>query len=208
MSSPSKPKEEMEKKKKKKKLRGRIIPRQPHVKTQQRNYLLDRPVSTAYYYWPPEGRGERIVDENDYKRMVELLLHLDFSTLAKASGSTKRWISEVAIDGTWGREIVGICEPPPPEAETANGGDIAVTNLSGLTRKKRSADTEITLGDTLDVNVLGAGLVRKKRKGEDQPLSSAGGDTPSIPGDAHGSTGGPKVNVLGTGLVRKKPKPA
>ncbi|EGR49578.1 uncharacterized protein TRIREDRAFT_60283, partial [Trichoderma reesei QM6a] len=79
----------------KSKLRGPIKPRQPRIKTKQRNYLLDRPVSTAYYYWPSQGRGERIMDDADYKRMHELLLRLDFATLEKAAGSTRRWLSEV-----------------------------------------------------------------------------------------------------------------
>lgn len=211
-ATPSKPsgktgEEEKKQKKKKRKLTGRIIPRQPHIKTHQRNYLLDRPISTAYYHWPPEGRGERIVDETDYKRIVELLLHLDFATLAKACGSTKRWIGEVAMGSTWGREVVGTDESTAPASAAA----ATVTNLSGLIKRKRPAaeaggaapgengDAAVVAAPGKTVNVLGAGLVRKKGKEGDQvPAAAAAG----------AGQDQPKVNVLGAGLVRKKPKTA
>lgn len=212
-STPSKPSKEAETRKKKKKLTGRIIPRQPHIKTHRRNYLADRPVSTAYYYWPSAGRGERIVDETDYKRMVDLLLHLDFSTLSKAASSTKRWVGEVAIDGTWGRQIVGTREPAPQDAATTNGGAVAPTNLSGLVRKKRPAEGDPANPDVVraqngnPVNSLGAGLVRKKQKAEATPHPPASEEPVSVSADAGIPTDAPKANVLGAGLVRRKPRP-
>lgn len=178
----------------KRKLRGPIKPRQPRIKTKQRNYLLDRPISTAYYYWPHHGRGERILDETDYKRMHELLLRLDFATLEKATGSTRRWLSEVGLGSRWGFDVTGTreLELAAPSAEKTGGGAAPVNNLSGLVKRKRS-DTvgEGSQGEAADsgVNVLGSGLVRKKPKQDD------GGDA-----DA------PPVNVLSAGLVRKKQK--
>ena len=59
---------------KKPRLTGAIKPRQPRIKTNRAAHLLKTRVSTAYYFWPEDGRGERIVDEHDYKRAVELLL--------------------------------------------------------------------------------------------------------------------------------------
>ncbi|UKZ46097.1 hypothetical protein TrVGV298_000295 [Trichoderma virens] len=208
--TPTKPKRDSEiedkktKKKKKKsaktksKLRGPIKPRQPRIKTKQRNYLLDQPVSSAYYYWPPQGRGERIVDEADYKRMHELLLRLDFATLEKATGSTRRWLSEVGLGSRWGFDVTGTRELAVADGDKPVQGVAPVNNLSGLVKRKRADTvTEASQGETADgssVNVLSDGLVRKKPKQEQE-------------NDAHdGDVNAPTVNVLGAGLVRKKEK--
>lgn len=173
-------------KKTRKKLTGRIVTRAPKVKTQARNYLLDRPTATAYYYWPPEGRGDKIVDESEYKRIIELLLHLDFSTIDKAVGSSQRWVSEVYAGLALEGEVVGSAadpETPGTNGAAANASDGNVTNLTGLVRRKsaphpagtdangRSDSAPQTPGEaraeqlaTNQVNVLGAGLVRKKKK--------------------------------------------
>ncbi|RKL07626.1 hypothetical protein BFJ71_g2226 [Fusarium oxysporum] len=166
------------KKKQKKKLTGPIIPRKPQIKRAKHNYLLDRPAITAYYSWTPEGRGEKIVDEATYKRIVELLLHLDFATLNKAVGSTRRWLSEGGGGGKWGVVVSGTRETP---TQTAHGRENGVNNLTGLVKRKR---TDSTVDESQNkVNVLGAGLVKKKPKEESKV-----------------------VNVLSTGLIRKKPK--
>lgn len=170
-------------------LRGVITPRKPRIKTEQRNYLLlNRPTSTAYYSWPPEGRGERIVDENEYKRIVELLLHLDFATLAKAAGSTQRWVSEVGMGSQWGHTVTGTREAVQNGAET---GAVQVNNLSGLVKRKRTDSESVTQGGAAKVNVLSAGLVKRKPKDEEAK------DTEEVKA---------AVNTLSAGLVRKKPK--
>ncbi|KFH42116.1 Histone acetyltransferase-like protein [Hapsidospora chrysogenum ATCC 11550] len=183
-------------KKKKKKLSGIIIPRLPRIKTAQRNYLLDRPVHTAYYSWDPSGRGERVVREDDYRRMVELLLHLDFATLDKAAHSTRRWVTEVGAGSgsSWGRTVTGAREPQVAVQTEANVGgqqqqqqqqQQQVNNLTGLVKRKRTDSSTAAA----EVNVLGAGLVRKKPKAVEEQAAES------------------EVNVLGQGLVRKKPKP-
>ncbi|KAL7934099.1 histone acetylation domain-containing protein [Trichoderma chlorosporum] len=209
-TTPTKPKRDSEiedKKTKKKKLakvktklRGPIKPRQPRIKTKQRNYLLERPVSTAYYHWPSQGRGERIVDEADYKRIHELLLRLDFATLEKATGSTRRWLSEVGLGSGWGFDVTGTRELAAAAAGDKPGQGVApVNNLSGLVKRKRSDTvTELSSNETADgsgVNVLSAGLVRKKPKQEQEVDSHNDGDANT-----------PSVNVLGAGIVRKKEK--
>ncbi|KAH0497895.1 hypothetical protein TgHK011_005177 [Trichoderma gracile] len=192
----------------KSKLKGPIKPRQPRIKTKQRNYLLDRPVSTAYYYWPPQGRGERIMDDGDYKRMHELLLRLDFATLEKAAGSTRRWLSEVGLGSRWGFDVTGTREVAAAAAEAAAGdgsgeGAAPINNLSGLVKRKRgdTVGEEASRGETAGaggvVNVLGDGLVRKRPKQEQEKREDADGD---------GRSGDAPVNVLGAGLVRKKQK--
>ncbi|KAL2262648.1 hypothetical protein VTK26DRAFT_573 [Humicola hyalothermophila] len=168
-----------------KKFTGRIIPREPRVKTRVRNYLLDRPTRTRYYYWPSEGRAERIVDETEYKRIVELLLHLDFSTLDKAAGSTQRWTSELGSEPCLGQDMVTGKAASLRAANGApnNGQGGNVTNLTGLVRRKTPSQstttdsnqepgprpqiptgTEATSSTTKQVNLLGANLVRKKKK--------------------------------------------
>ncbi|KAK4239553.1 histone acetylation protein-domain-containing protein [Achaetomium macrosporum] len=184
------------KKKKKKKLSGRIVPRIPKIKKHARNHRLDRrPVMTAYYYWPSESRGDKIVDETEYKRIVELLLHLDFSTLDKAVGSSQRWLGEVGMGGGVDGVVVG--SAVVPDSLSANGGVSSaasgkVTNLTGLIRRKDVSQTpgtdtrqrvdsvpkmsEASTGEssaTQQINVLGANLMRKKkRNAEDADLQS------------------------------------
>ncbi|KAK2617011.1 hypothetical protein QQS21_000102 [Conoideocrella luteorostrata] len=179
-------------KKKKIKLRGPIKPRQPQAKTEQRNYLLKIPISTAYYYWPAQGRGDRVVNETTYKRITDLMLHTDFSTLDKAVGSSKRWINEVGIGSTWGRTVVGQRETPATAANADGAAGVAdpVHNLSSLVKRKRSdtAGQEENGG----VNVLTAGLVKRKAKADQQQQSSPDGKA--------------DVTVLNPGLLRKKPK--
>ncbi|GJC93018.1 H3 K56 histone acetylation protein KAT11 [Colletotrichum higginsianum] len=191
-TKPEKP--ERKKKKKKTKLTGVIKPRQPRIKTQQRNYLLDKPISTAYYYWPAEGRGRKIVDENDYKRVNELLLRLDFSKLDIATRSTRRWISEVGMGDSWGLEVLGKRDTLVSSSNESSAG--AVNNLASLIKRKRTEETVANESDepASKVNVLSTGLIRRKAKEEPAAVIVAaeakGGELP-------------KANVLGAGLVRK-----
>ncbi|KAK4668313.1 uncharacterized protein QC763_0045720 [Podospora pseudopauciseta] len=160
-------------KRKKKKLTGPIISRPPKVKRQLRNYLLDRPTSTKYYYWPPEGRGAKVVSESEYKRDIELLLHLDFSTLDKAVGSSRRWISQAGVGADeWGASVLGKAKTQGNLFGSVSSGNqgAVVTNLTGLVRRKRpSQETgQSTAGSNesgpISINVLDAGWIRKKPK--------------------------------------------
>ncbi|KAG7288468.1 hypothetical protein NEMBOFW57_004821 [Staphylotrichum longicolle] len=173
------------KEKAKKKLSGRIIPRAPKIKTHARNYLTDRPTTTAYYYWPSEGRGDKMVDEAAYKRIVELLLHLDFSTLDKAIGSSHRWLNEVGMGDGAEEGVVGraaLPDLPKVNGAAAAAADRNVTNLTGLIRRKKGPQSSGADGcqnpssspttlerptadlPVAEVNVLGSSLVRKKNK--------------------------------------------
>ncbi|KAH7145885.1 histone acetylation protein-domain-containing protein [Dactylonectria estremocensis] len=178
---------------KKKTLKGPIIPRNPRVKKEQRNYLLKRPASTAYYLWPTQGRGEKIVDENEYKRIVELLLHLEFTSLNKAATSTRRWVGEVGAGHMWGAIVTGTREFPAPLGNGAGAGG-QINNLSGLIKRKRTDSASMAPEEPNNkVNVLSAGLVKRKSKEED--VVTASDDQQEA-----------AVNVLSVGLVRKKPK--
>lgn len=148
------------KREKKTPLTGRIQSRQPQIKTHARTGLSDRPpASCAYYHWPTEGRGERVLDEKAYHRVMELLLHLDFAKLELAVGSTRRWVGEVGMGSGWGVDVVGEREVVVEERE---GGGGVVNNLAGMVKRKRKEEGEAEV----KVNVLGGGLVRKKPKVE------------------------------------------
>ncbi|KAH8652308.1 histone acetylation protein-domain-containing protein [Xylariales sp. PMI_506] len=187
-TTPAKPR----RKKAKKVLRGRIIPRQPHIKTHQRT-SFPKLNKTAYYYWPERGRGKAILDETGYKRSVELLLHLEFGTLEQAITSSTRWINEVNVGKDWGLEIVGQQEAPVPIA-TGSAGAGAINDLSGMVKRKRS-EAEPASDAPTTVNTLGAGLIRKKAKPNTDEAAA------SVVLDVE-----PRVNTLAAGLVRKKPK--
>lgn len=155
---------------KKKKLSGPIIPRQPRIKTENKNYLLERPESTAYYLWCPEGRGQIIVDESDYKRVTELLLRLDFANLDLATSSSTRWINEVrsgawgSMRDAWGEAVTGVKAVEVRTQASATG--VQTLNL-GLVRKKRKPEAEEVKSmpdPTPQVNILTTGMIRKKPK--------------------------------------------
>ncbi|KAJ4376854.1 hypothetical protein N0V85_008983 [Neurospora sp. IMI 360204] len=194
-SQPGTEKETSKKDKEKKKtLKGRITPRVPKIKKHQRNYLFKRPNTTAYYHWPAEGRGDLIVDEHDYKRVVELLLQLDFETLDKAFSSTRRWISEAGMGAKWGHEVVGRWVQTVTSVAVGRGSAAPVNNLTGLVRKKKPAAVE-------------SGAADVKTNGLEDPFTENGTAT-ATPSDAVNPLvlEPPKVNVLGAGLIRKKPK--
>ncbi|KAF3023179.1 hypothetical protein E8E14_014227 [Neopestalotiopsis sp. 37M] len=188
------------KRKAKKALKGPIIPREPKVKTHQRAHF-PKQTETAYYSWPVEGRGQVILDESGYTRAVELLLHLEFGTLAHAVSSSARWAREVNFGRHWSLTAVGRRQLSS-DIRIGDAGR-AVNDISSMIKKKRPADAAasedaniLNLGRSA-ANTLGGGLIRKKAK-----ITS---DEPASPPPSMDST---KVNTLGSGLVRKKPKPA
>jgi regulator of Ty1 transposition protein 109 len=163
--------------KKKKKLTGPITPRQPKIKTQTNDQHFDIPETTAYYHWPKLGRGQIVVEESDYKRNTELLLRLDFANLELATSSSRRWINEVR-SGTsgskrnaWGQIVVGKKVEQRDATSVVSGSSINVISI----KKKRKVEDEETQASpavpaapaastTTPVNVLGAGMIRKKAK--------------------------------------------
>ncbi|TGJ79375.1 hypothetical protein E0Z10_g9395 [Xylaria hypoxylon] len=174
-------------------LKGPIFPRQPRVKTHRAKYP-DR-IETPYYYWPETGRGQVVLDDNGYKRAVELLLHLEFKSLEQAIASTSRWAGEVNMGDDWALPVVG--EKVTLDQSASNASPKTVNNLAGSIQRKRKSEDEPSGKNT--VNMLGGGLVRKKVKVD--------GNEGSADVQTHNKTDPePKVNVLGSGLVRKKTK--
>jgi len=161
---------------KRKKLTGLIIPRQPRIKTENKNYLLERPATSPYYIWRPEGRGQIIVDESGYKRVTELLLRLDFANLELATSSSSRWINEVR-SGAWG------------SMSDAWGQTVTGTKVIEVRTEVAAAGAK----------TLAMGSVRKKRKGGPE-------EEPQVPLPPAPLDTAPKVNTLATNLIRKKAK--
>jgi regulator of Ty1 transposition protein 109 len=154
-----------QKEKDKKKRRAGFVPtRSPRVKTSYSASFSKIPVSTAHYHWPAIGRGERVLSESDLKHIVELVQHLDFSTLDKAVASTKRLVNEAGHGRPWGWDVVGTRKSPAAYA-SGNAESKPMNDLSGLVKRKRNPEGSETNGTgTAQVNVLNAGLVRKKPK--------------------------------------------
>ncbi|KAL7625272.1 hypothetical protein AAE478_004488 [Parahypoxylon ruwenzoriense] len=208
-NSPSKPiasttKKPRQKQRAKKVFKGPIIPRKPHVKTHQRTKITKH-VETPHYYWPENGRGQVVLNDNGYKRAVELLLNLEFGTLEQAIASTTRWTNEVNMGENWALEIVGERTIPAPMTSVTNG---TVTNLSSMIRRKRGPDDH-ALGDSTPastVNTLTGGLVRKKAKLDTGNVAERSMDNLDQSQPTVGPEPKSKFNVLGAGLIRKKPK--
>ncbi|KAG9660455.1 hypothetical protein KCU64_g3188, partial [Aureobasidium melanogenum] len=158
-----------------KKLSGPIIPRQPKIKSTSSN-LSSRSFKSATKEWPEKGRGQILLDHASYTRVHDLLLRLDFSDIDAATSSTRKWLGEVTAITTptsdWGKEVIGAHEV----AEKTHIAEGAPTSVPGqvndlssmLVRKKRkNADdgTQASIPvETPAVNVLGAGMIRKKPK--------------------------------------------
>ncbi|KAI5862955.1 histone acetylation protein-domain-containing protein [Durotheca rogersii] len=202
--NPAKPAREKPRRKRraKKTLKGPIITRKPQIKTQRAQF--PKLTETPYYYWPEKGRGQVVLNDSNYKRAVELLLHLEFGTLNQAIASTARWTNEVNTGENWALEVVGERTVPAPAPSIANG---AVNNLSGAVRRKRGSDGDdskdaISSGGA--VNTLGGGLVRKKARLDTCDITET--STETLGHDPPSATMESSSNVLGAGLVRKRPK--
>lgn len=156
-------------------LSGPIVPRKPRVKANNRGHRPSKPEITPYYIWPADSRGQVVLEEKDYHRFHELLLSVDFANLKLACAATKRWTGEV-LGGSpietlgWGTTVVGT---RAFEVRNLPGRDTVTTLNVGLVRKKRRAGDDGGVSaeagpeeraQAPEVNVLGAGMVRKKAK--------------------------------------------
>ncbi|KAJ5907087.1 uncharacterized protein N7473_004003 [Penicillium subrubescens] len=136
------------------------------------------------FYWPETGRGNVVLSEADYKKMMDGVLD-HFYDADEIVTSTKSYINQVASLAdqlTWGKRVSGTCSPQ----DTANQA-VSTNNLldSGLVRKRKklegdeekkdaneaiiaqpsgTATSESTTAQPAAVNMLSAGLVRKKKK--------------------------------------------
>jgi regulator of Ty1 transposition protein 109 len=168
--------------KRRKKPTGPIVARLPRIKSTTQVLKFKFPEHTQYFVWPLGTRGSLVLEDKDYSKAVEVLLELDFSDSQLAAKSTKTWVNQVKVlgglHGEWGERIVGT-KPYQTAASTANGAaqrGAMIVNILGVKRKKAAVDTaapidgedakrvKIGPSEAGQVNVLGAGLVRKKPK--------------------------------------------
>ena len=203
-------------------LTGLIIPRIPRIKKSSNSAST----STSSFQFS-SSNPPILLPEKQYKKAIEILLRLDFSNPNLAATSTTTWVSEVGIlagQEKWGRTVVG----------RRSGSLVTTTEEKGVTaligRKRKIGEVVVTSGqcealkvnglegDSVmengevgaallqsGVNVLGAGLVRKKLKSELKD-NEDGVAVESQRVDAPLVAAASSVNVLGPGLVRKKPR--
>lgn len=161
-------------KKRKRTLSGLIVPRTPRIKKSASTLSESSlPEKTKYYYWPSPGRGSLLLPEKDYQKTLDHLLKLDFSNLESAAASTAAWMAYVgSLIGEESVEsknlvVVGRMELLPSIEASSNGGEPSNINCANaanvLSVKKRKAAEEPP-APAAGVNMLGAGLVRKKPK--------------------------------------------
>ncbi|KAJ5673147.1 histone H3-K56 acetyltransferase [Penicillium longicatenatum] len=151
------------------------------------NTRTTAPSTDAYpFFWPETGRGDVVLSEADYKKMMDGVLD-HFYDENEVVASTKSYVDQVASLAdqlTWGRRVVGSHTPEETAAQPA-----AINNMlsSDLIRKRKKPECENgkIIGDDTDagtaqpsesdaaqaapaqpaaVNVLSAGLLRKKKK--------------------------------------------
>jgi regulator of Ty1 transposition protein 109 len=140
--------------------------------------------TTVPFHWPEAGRGDVVLSEADYKTMMDGVLD-HFYDADEIVTSTKLYIDQVASladELTWGKRVAGTHSPQ----DTINQS-VSTNNIldSGLIRKRKkpegdegkkdtnqaiiaqpsgSGTSESTTSQPAAVNVLSAGLVRKKKK--------------------------------------------
>jgi regulator of Ty1 transposition protein 109 len=163
-----------------KKPTGPVVARLPRIKSTTQILKAKFPEQTQYFVWPAGTRGGLVLEDKDYSKAVEILLDLDFAERHIAMQSTKTWIDQVKVlgglHGEWGDTIVGRkpFDISAPRNGLASRGAMAV-NVLGVKRRNTALNTAPSIGDEDvkrvkvepgedQVNVLGAGLVRKKPK--------------------------------------------
>ncbi|WPH03869.1 histone acetylation protein-domain-containing protein [Acrodontium crateriforme] len=164
------PKTKTRRSKKSKKLTGPIVPRKPRLKGSASP--TDTSAQTNAH---AETNDALLLTKDGYDQAMQTLLHLDFATREVAAHSTAKWVAEVfslrALRKDWAWAVVGTAKP---EQATAENGVAIVNNIGGMLIKKKSkvevdgtvsgsAETKTEL-ETPAVNVLGAGMIRKKPK--------------------------------------------
>ena len=154
---------------------------------------------TNPFFWPEAGRGHVILGESDYKSAMDFILEQDFENFDIAATSTKVWVDKVASladELYWGEPIIG------RNTESITAGNAAAT--------------QPVESKTKGSNVLGGGIVRKRKKpapeevgGEaDNAATETEADVGAKAGDVASGVQDqePAVNVLNGSFVRRKRK--
>ena len=162
-------------KKRRKPLSGPITTRQPRLKGGSSSLSATSDLNSMFSAKSSDGL---LLSKEGYDKAMQNLLHLDFSNLKVATQSTSKWVSDVSgicgIKNDWSFEVAGTAKL---EAVVSNGngnGNAQFNDLGGMIRKKRKAGDaipaatnaadQVGVNQNAGVNVLSAGLVRKKPK--------------------------------------------
>ncbi|KAK5162921.1 uncharacterized protein LTR77_011082 [Saxophila tyrrhenica] len=160
-------------KRRRKPLSGPIIPRQPRLKGGSSSLTASSDLSGMLDTGIADGV---VLPKEGYAKAMQTLLHLEFNTLDAAVTSTSKWVSEVSATGGFqaGSSIEVQGTAKVATSAVTNGGNAQVNDLGGMIRKKRKLeDPFVSRPEEAQkaqpaVNVLGAGMIRKKTK----PVSS------------------------------------
>jgi regulator of Ty1 transposition protein 109 len=136
------------------------------------------------FHWPEVGRGDVVLSEADYKKMMDGVLD-QFYDGAEIVASTKSYIDQVASladELTWGKRVTG-------------------------THSQQNTTNQSVTTD----NLLDTGLIRKRKKPEGEEGKKDANEAiiaqPSRPDSSDSTASQPAaVNLLSAGLVRKKKK--
>ncbi|KAL4789989.1 histone acetylation protein-domain-containing protein [Aspergillus venezuelensis] len=134
------------------------------------------------FYWPQAGRGHAVLSEEYYKAATDFLLTQDFYDEEVSFASTKAFNDKVAAlaDELWiGQQVVGRNSDEQVQSTASSQTSAPVANTL-LVRKRKKDDGAGSTSATPDhsasgssqeqssqdtgVNVLQAGLIRKKKK--------------------------------------------
>lgn len=143
----------------------------------------DASTSVNPFDWPEAGRGQVVLSEADYKKMMDSVLD-HFYDEKEVVTSTRLYVDQVsslADELTWGKRVVSSNTTSSTASQPANADPNNVLDL-GLIRKRKKSLGE---GNTPVVNEA-----QPSESGVTQPA-------PSVPAG---------VNVLNASLVRKKKK--
>ncbi|KAG0156088.1 hypothetical protein PDIDSM_3264 [Penicillium digitatum] len=134
--------------------------------------------------WPEAGRGQVVLSEADYKKMMDSVLD-HFYDEKEVVASTKLYVDQVsslADELTWGKKVVGSNTTSSTSSQPANANTNNVLDLGLIRKRKKSLgggntpivnETQVSSesgvmqpapNEPAGVNVLNASLVRKKKK--------------------------------------------
>ena len=144
------------------------------------------------------SNGAVVLTEPAYKRAMEVLQRTDYANLEVALKSTRKFLSSVAEEVNsegwgWGYEVCGEIPKSDPPVSNNTKSQESVTNLD----KSMDGNVKETLAS--QVQTLGAGLIRKKKRAA-ADLEENNEEQTIVPNNDN------EPEVLGLGIVRKKPK--
>ncbi|KAI7134980.1 hypothetical protein KC324_g16737, partial [Hortaea werneckii] len=192
-TSPTKARQNNKPKRRHQPLSGPIHSRKPRLKgsssstittatssSSNLNSLLNTPQT------PPSGL---LLSKEAYDTAIQTLLNLDFANLEIAARSTTKWVREVTrncgLIRDFAMEVRGLNSTDGAEGDNVRGdgggrgeaGEAKVNDLGGMVRKKKrkvgdgeeqrqqvGSSSQGLEEEQQPVNVLGAGMVRKKAK--------------------------------------------